>query len=846
MTFVDAFQEEIWGTKYRYKNESFEEFCVRIAYTIFPGDKEKAERLKESLMSFRTLFGGRINSNIGIAEEGLTLFNCFIEATVKNPDSLEGIFDMLTKYALTLKTEGGVGFCANFFRPAKTLIKKIGVSSPGSIKFLEIFDKVSEVITSGSVTKEDSFQGEPTKNSIRKGATMVTMSINHPDILDFITAKSTPNRLTKMNMSVLITNAFMYAVENDMNWDLWFPDIRHEKYDDEWDGDFEKWADKGYSYVIYKTLKAKYLWDLLLKSSYKRNEPGILFIDTIRDSDNLHYLSSGVSATNPCGEVFGNTGLVEYKGIIYELGDVCNLGSLNLTRYYDMETKLFDYDLFRKDIDIMVESLDNIIDISSYPLPMYEQASKMKRKIGLGVAGVGSLFMMMNIKYGGLESIKFTQNLLSIFMNRAYQKSALLAKEKGTFPLYTKELMEGGYVKNSGILTEETIDLITKYGLRNCALSAIAPNGTLAILAGNISGGLEPVFSEEFARWNRVEGKKVDFVYPNVHKSEWFETDYFKEQEVNDEIVLMSTDGNYRIDRNQGLCKKIIIRDYGYNKALEYGLSEFASAKDLSVKEHFNILSVFAEYIDLSCSKTINLPKDISFEDFKSLYGDIHKYGIKGCTTYREGTSIAILETKKEEKDKTIKEQQQEFIDAFKGHENGNIIYDVIKLPEEYPAKGYIIRAEKKKWYVHVAFKDEAKTKPFAIFVSTNDQSPTLITMNAIDKIKELAEVCGLGGEKFDDVERKFSGQKNSVKIARALGYLLRHNVPIYKIVKALDTVEDAHPGTFVFRIKKFLMQFIYEPVENLGLVCPECGSKEVILQEGCTLCRNCGSSKCS
>lgn len=846
MPFVDSFQKQIWETKYQYGNETYEGFCRRVAFTIFASDEFKANKLYNSIYEFKTLFGGRINSNIGISEKGLTLFNCFIESIVKEPDSLEGIMDMVTKYALTLKTEGGVGFCANFLRPAKTLIRKIGVTTPGSIKFLEIFDKVSEVITSGSVTIDDSYQGIPTKKSIRKGATMVTMSVNHPDIEDFITAKATPNKLTKMNMSVLISDAFMYAVDNDLTWDLWFPDIHFDKYNAEWDGNFEKWAEKGYPTVTYRTVKAKSLWDLLIKNTYNRNEPGILFIDNLRHMDNIQYLGSCISATNPCGEVPGNTGLVQIDGVIYELGDVCNLGSLNLTRYYNMETKEFDFPEFTADIRLMVEALDNIIEISEYPLPMYEHAAKMKRKIGLGVAGIGSLFMMMNVRYGSDRSVEIAEAILSNFMNAAYQASALLARDKGPFALYDAQLLESGYVKHSGVLTEETLELIRKYGLRNCAVGSIAPNGTLSILAGNISGGLEPVFSTEFIRWNRVEGRHVDFVYPNIHKGEWFETDYLKEEQFADEIILLSTDGRYRVDKNNGLCKAALIQDYGYKLAKEAGCEEFATASELSVQEHFNILSVFAKYIDLSCSKTINLPNDIPYEDFKALYGRIHKQGIKGCTTYREGTSVAILETKREEKDRTIRAQQKEFLDAFKGHENGQIMEDIIKLPEEYPSRGYVLRAEKKKWYIHVAFKDEAKTQPFAIFVNTNDQSPTLITMSAIDEMKALAVSYGLGNGKLAEVERKYAGQKNSVKIARMLGYLFRHNVPMVDIVKALDRVEDANVGTFVFRIKKFLTQFITDPVEDLGIVCNQCGSKDVILQEGCTLCRSCGSSKCS
>jgi len=1222
MTFVDSFQEKIWENKYKYKDETYDGFCERISSSIFPDDGDKKHQLKGSILDFRTLFGGRINSNIGVDEKGLTLFNCFIESVTKDPDSLEGIMDMVTKYACTLKTEGGVGFCANFFRPAKTLIRKIGVASPGAIKFLEIFDKVSEVITSGSVDKNDSYQGVPSKNSIRKGATMVTMNVNHPDIEEFITTKSTPNRLTKMNMSVLISDAFMYCVENDLDWDLWFPDINFEKYEKEWDGNFEKWADKGYPTVVYRTVKANYLWELLLKSSYNRNEPGLLFIDTIRKMDNVNYLSSSISATNPCftgdmllhtskgmeriydlykeggsnevyadnrqingsigttllktthvyktgedrdvfklttsagyeikttdyhefntpegpkelkdlkvgdsvdicsglcgfgkngnlsfgrligiiagdgtiyegwdkkyncknnkvyirlwgkdnvlidelvettntlireygghysdttvkaryikskdmyeiksavlyrifeefgllsikeevpefifkgtkdfvkgylqglfqadgtvnissirsgcsirlnssmpslikdvqillsnfgirsninlrrkadyrklpdglgglkkywckdnyelilfsgsrdsfmsqigfmlpykndkffswkedkiihkqkfyekikaiefigkedvycltqedyhsvicngfstrqcGEVPGNTGIVEHKGALYDLGDVCNLGSLNLVRYYDIETGIFNDQLLMLDINIMVEALDNIIDISDYPLPMYEDASKMKRKIGLGFCGLASLFMMMGIRYGGKESVEFTEWMLHLFMNTAYKKSAMLAKERGPFALYDEKLLETGYVKHGEVLDEETLDLIRKYGLRNSAVAAIAPTGTLAILAGNVSGGLEPVFSTEYTRWNRIEGKPMDFKYPSIHKGEWFETDYLKEESIADEIVLISTDGEYRIDKNQGLCKAETIRDYGYYQALKHGKTEFTTATKLSVQEHFTILNTVSKYIDQSSSKTINLPNDISFDDFKALYSKVHKQGIKGCTTYREGTSIAVLESKKKDKVKEIKERQEEFLDAFKGHENGNIIHDVVKLPEEYPSKGVILRGNGSKWYVHFSFMDIEMRKPFACFISTNTVSKTEITMDAIDELKKVAKKYKLDDEKLEEVEKKFARQSNHVKIGRMLGFLFRHNTPMIDIVKALGGVDNAGPGTLVFRLKKHLMGYVTDLNGELGMSCPDCGSKDIIFQSGCFTCPSCGYAGCS
>lgn len=841
--FIDPFQEKIWKDKYQYKDETYEGFCHRIADNIFPGDSDRNKLLYELLVEFRALFGGRTNSNIGVEEQGLTLFNCFIESIVENPDSLEGILDMVEKYAITLKTEGGVGFCANFLRPSKTLIRKIGVTTPGAIKFLEIFDKVSEVITSGSVAKDDSFQGEPTKKSIRKGATMVTMSINHPDIEEFITAKSIPNKLTKMNMSVLVTNAFIYAVDNNLDWDLWFPDINFEKYDAEWNGDFESWAEKGHPYIVYKRIRARELWNLLLKNTYNRNEPGILFIDNTREMDNLYYVDGGsITSTNPCGEVPGNTGIVEYKGEMLELGDVCNLGSINLTKYYDIAENKFCMSQLKKDTDLMVRSLDNIIEISNYPLPMYENAAKLKRKVGLGIMGVGSLMMMMNIRYGSEECIDVLDSILKEFANQAYKTSATLAKEKGPFPLWDRKALEGGYIKNSGVLKPGVIKLIEKHGLRNSALMAIAPNGSLSIVAGNISGGLEPVFATEFNRWNRVEGKYSDFKYPNIHKGEWFETDYLKEQRVADEAILLSKDGEFRVDKNNGLCQKVTINDYGYNLAKEAGHKEFATATELSVEEHLSVLKVFAKYIDQSCSKTINLPNDISFEDFKALYGRLHEYGIKGCTTYREGTSVAVLETQKKEQQKSIKKQQKEFLDAFKEQENGDIISDDIKLPEEYPAKGFILRSEGKKWYVHVAFKDKACTKPFAVFVNTNNREDNVLTFNALEKLEEIARFKGLRESFIEEVKRKYAYQKNPVKICRMLGLLLRHNVSVYTIVMGLDELE-AGPGSFIYRIKKFLGQFItkiHEPV-----LCPECGEKSIVFESGCFLCKNCGHTKC-
>jgi len=474
---------------------------------------------------------------------------------------------------------------------------------------------------------------------------------------------------------------------------------------------------------------------------------------------------------------------------------------------------------------------------------MYEQAAKLKRKIGVGLMGIGSLMMMMNLRYGGEECLDVLEVIFREFINQAYKSSVLLSKEKGPFELYSTELVNNGYVKY-GALTKDVVDLIKEYGLRNSALTAIAPNGTLSIVAGNISGGLEPVFAREFTRWNRAEGREIKFKYPNIHMGEWFETDYLKEEKVADETILLSTDGKFRVDKNTGLCEKITIKDYGYKIAEEQGFKETATAMELSVDEHLKVLRLITKYNDQSSSKTINLPNDTTFESFKSLYGNIHSYGIKGCTTYREGTSVAVLETQKKEQEKSVKQQQKEFLNAFKDHENGDIIAHDVQLPAEYPAKGYILKSDGgKKYYLHVAFKNRACTKPFAIFVNTNNREDNVLTFNALEKLEEIAVFKGIDNYFVEETKKKYAGQKNPVKICRMLGLLLRHNVDVFTIVKGLSELE-ATVGTFVFHIAKFLGRFMGEH-EVAGMVCPECGEKSIRFYEGCFSCTECMYSRC-
>lgn len=299
--FVNDFQRQVWEDNYQNQNETIENTQHRLADTIYKDDNE-VHRLNaySALMARRLFFGGRVTANTGTGVQNVHSFNCYAAQRATKPvDSIKNIFTDVHNAAEILKTEGGIGFNFNHIRPKGTLIKGVGVGTPGVCAFMEIYDKSAEIITRGS--SEDVIQAgdSATKKKIRKGAQMGMLHIRHPESPDFILAKSVPNMLTKFNMSVIIPDSFMQAVENDENWDFWFPDIHFEKYDEEWNGDFEEWEEKGYPKVIYDTKPAREVWDLIIENTFRRNEPGLYFIDNANRYNNLIYYQK-ITGTNPC------------------------------------------------------------------------------------------------------------------------------------------------------------------------------------------------------------------------------------------------------------------------------------------------------------------------------------------------------------------------------------------------------------------------------------------------------------------------------------------------------------------------------------------------------------------
>lgn len=434
----------IWADeeKYRQEGETFEQKCARVAGALSDSD-EHFLALREILKGQRFLPGGRVQSSVGSVRQ-TTAFNCFVMQKV--PDSLDGIMDVAKEAAKTMQLGGGVGYDFSGIRPKGARIKSLGSQASGPVSFMGIMDALCKTIASAGH---------------RRGAQMGCLRIDHPDIMEFITAKTNSHHLTQFNISVLVTDDFMERVEKDKEFDLVFEGR------------------------VYNTVKARSLWDSILRGTWDWAEPGVIFIDRVNEMNNLYYCED-ISATNPCGE----QPLPAYGA--------CLLGSFNLTKYVSESHGTFEWAMLQHDIRNVVRAMDNVIDETIYPLPAQEEEAKNKRRMGLGITGLANTLSFLQIEYGSQQAQLFTSDVMQFLANECYMASSMLAKEKGAFPLYDEEkYLSGKFIQR---LDRDVQDSIRCHGIRNSHLISIAPTGTISLTANNISSGLEPVFSLEYER----------------------------------------------------------------------------------------------------------------------------------------------------------------------------------------------------------------------------------------------------------------------------------------------------------------------------------------------------------
>jgi ribonucleoside-diphosphate reductase alpha chain len=789
--------------------------------------------------------GGRILANAGTDWKGVTLMNCFVGPKPKyDQDSIEGIMSVLLSQTLTLKSEGGWGMNFSFIRPRGSFIYGIGVETPGAVKYAELFNTSSDVITAGSGKQKKKKEG---KTKIRKGAMMGVLDVWHPDIEEWITAKLKEGRLNKFNLSVNCSNEFMDRVarlaelktrmvhterefsyviaetEQLDKWDLVFPDTRHPKYKEEWDGNMDLWKKKGYDFKVVKTVKVSELWELIMSSTYNRNDPGVLFLDRANETHCWNYggPEAHIASTNPCGEQ------------CLPFGFVCNLGSMNLTQFVTQEGK-FDYESFKKYVAWAVRFLDNVNSYSKAPLPEYERAIAEKRRIGLGVMGWGSMLYMMRIRFASKEAEELKKDIMQSLTHTAVAVSVQLANEKGMFNGCNPSMhAKHPFFKRIGIHLPILEDMGV-HGIRNSALFSCQPNGNTSVLANVVTGGTEPVFSPEYTRTVIIDGcpKDIEHLVPKYWEGELKEVGPFKwTKEGEDRILRGEINGVvYKIDSNRGLTKEVLCEDYGVRWLKSHKLwnpiAPWAiTATTLSVEEHIKDLKEFGFWVDSSISKTVNIPNNYPYEDFQKLYLDAYKSGVlKGITTYREGTMMNVLSTKKFVVPHTV----------------------APKRPEKVVGELHHFVIDGKKYYTAVGVDDDGN--PYEVFTGINQTRgatyiPKVVKKGIIQRLNRGNYVfLGDDGEKYELT----NGHSNDTAdaLTRQISGGLRHGQDISYVVHQLEKT-DGPMICFSKVLARTLKKYIKDGTAVTGEECPECNGK-LIRQEGCCVCPSCGFSKCS
>ena len=559
----------VWETKYRYAHEpTIADSWCRIARTLAavePSDPAGWEaQFLRILQGYKFLPGGRIQAGAGTARN-VTLFNCFVMGSIE--DSIPGIFKALQESAVTMQQGGGIGLDFSTLRPRGTMAKSAGTVASGPVSFMQIWEAMCGTILS---------------TGARRGAMMATLRCDHPDIEEFIVAKQQPGRLRRFNLSIQVTDGFMAAVRSDADWPLLYPvGVLGEDGETvlrEWPGEAQ-----AVPCGVVRRIGARQLWDRILQATYDCSEPGVLFIDRINQLNNLWYREQ-ITATNPCGEI----PLPPYGA--------CDLGSLNLTCFVRSPftpQACIDFKDLADTAQVAVRLLDNVIDASRFPLPEQTENAQHSRRVGLGITGLADVLVMLGLTYGSDRSISLASDIMRCICYAAYRASIALAEEKAEFPYFERErYLQSPFIRN---LPQDIRDGISTHGIRNSHLIAIAPTGTISLLAGNVSSGLEPIFAASCNRKVMLEnGATKDFILTDYAIRRWLET--------------------------------------SGTKGLPAG---FVTASELPVRDHIAMQAALQPFVDNSISKTINVPSDCHFSEFKQIYDLAYDQGLKGCTTFR-------------------------------------------------------------------------------------------------------------------------------------------------------------------------------------------------------------------
>ncbi len=771
--------QRIWDMKYRFRDPAgqadadLDATWWRVARALAAPERDPArwaERFHDALVDFKFLPAGRVIAGAGTGRT-VTLFNCFVMGAI--PDDMSGIFENLREAALTMQQGGGIGHDFSTLRPQGAPVKGVGADASGPLSFMDVWDAMCRTIMSAGS---------------RRGAMMATLRCDHPDIEAFVDAKRDPKRLRMFNVSVLVTDAFMKAVKDDADWDLVFGG------------------------KTFKTVKAKALWERIMRATYEVAEPGVIFIDRVNRRNNLHYCET-IQATNPCGE----QPLPPYGA--------CLLGSINLAALVKDPFTAgahLDLDALERLVLVAVRMLDNVIDVSRFPLPQQEKEAKAKRRIGLGVTGLADALIFCGVRYGSPEAVRLTREWLGAVQRFSYLASADIAAEKGFFPLYERtRYLSGETIRG---LPEEVRTAIGRYGIRNALLNSIAPTGTISLLADNVSSGIEPVFAFSHVR---------HVLQPDGSK---------REESVDDHAFRTW-------------------RELRGNEAPPSDV--FVDAQTLSPADHLAMQAAAQDYVDSSISKTINLPRDISFEAFKNVYEEAYAQGCKGCTTYRPNdVTGAVLEVKPAVEAAPSALTPPALVPAPAPSRDAGVVYIAQPLdrPEDLPGRTYKIKWPGSDHAIYITINDvmqDGRRRPFEIFINSKNMEHYAWTV-ALTRM--ISAVFRRGGDVsfvveelkavFDPRGGQWMEGRYVPSLLAAIGSVIeRHLVEIGFLAPAetprlTDTFEPRVRLTAGARESSGGEGASAVPSTAMGQ-CPNCGAAALTHQEGCDVCLNCGYSRC-
>jgi ribonucleoside-diphosphate reductase alpha chain len=756
---------QIWDMKYRLKrpdgtpvDADFEETWARVALAAAQAEAPEnrarhALEFARALTGHRFLPAGRILAGAG-TDRSVTLFNCFVMGTI--PDSMDGIFSAVREAALTLQQGGGIGYDFSTLRPKGATVHGVGADASGPVSFMDVWDSMCRTIMSAGS---------------RRGAMMATLAIDHPDIETFIDAKRERGRLTNFNLSVLVSDAFMDAVKANGDWDL-------------------KFAGE-----TYRTVKARDLWDRIMRATYETAEPGVIFIDRINDENNLGYCET-IRATNPCGE----QPLPPYGA--------CLLGSINLAKLVKNpfeEGATLDIAELERLTRTAVRLLDNVIDVSRFPLPEQRAEALAKRRIGLGVTGLADALIFCRTRYGSRESIELIDSWLTAMSDAAYLASADLAAEKGPFPLFDAEaFLNRPFVLR---LPQHVRAAIAKNGMRNGLVTSIAPTGTISLFAGNVSSGIEPVFAYCYQRAVlQPDGTRVS--------------------EAVEDYAVRAFHGRFGADAE--------LPDY------------FVNAQTLLPADHLAVQAAAQRHIDSSISKTINVPETISFEEFKDVYARAYELGCKGCTTYRPNDVTGSVLSAETAPAAVVREEP-----AARPREvpsaAGGVVYMMRPLdrPEMLIGQTYKIKWLDSDHAFYITINDiekDGRRRPFEVFINSKNMEAYAW---AVALTRMISAVFRRGGDVsfvVDELKAIFDprgGQWSEGRYVPSLMAAIGEVIEKHMIATGFIAPKD---GPLVPEERRAVAVAAEGAPARF---CPRCSSPSLVKLEGCESCIACGYSRC-